>query len=143
MPIKNRRITYYNNWKYKLDEAHNHCLSICLSDYLTDIDDAKRQSLERQSRMKVTDKSICFDRDYAWDGPSGPTIDTPDAMRASLVHDGLYQALRDRRLLPKARKAADVEFLRVLKKDDMFCLRRWSWYLGVRWFASRAARPPA
>ncbi|MGH7536144.1 MAG: DUF1353 domain-containing protein, partial [Gemmatimonadales bacterium] len=28
---------------------------------------------------------------YAWDGPSGPTVDTKDFMRGSLVHDALYQ----------------------------------------------------
>ena len=31
---------------------------------------------------------------YAWDGPSGPTIDTKSAMRGSLVHDAGYQILR-------------------------------------------------
>lgn len=31
---------------------------------------------------------------YAWDGPSGPTIDTPSFMRGSLIHDVLYQLLR-------------------------------------------------
>jgi len=30
---------------------------------------------------------------YAWDGPSGPTADTPSAMRASLRHDVLYQLI--------------------------------------------------
>ena len=27
---------------------------------------------------------------YAWDGPSGPTFDTKNFMRGSLVHDALY-----------------------------------------------------
>ena len=90
MPITNRGITYCNNWKYKLAEAHTYSLTICLSEYLAEIADDKLRSLEHQSLMKVTGKSICFDRGYAWDGPSGPTIDTPDAMPASLVHDGLY-----------------------------------------------------
>lgn len=31
---------------------------------------------------------------YAWDGPSGPTIDTPSFMRGSLIHDVIYQLLR-------------------------------------------------
>src|SRR5512139_3132874 len=49
---------------------------------------------------------ICFDQDgvltigegYAWDGPSGPTIDTHDFMRGSLVHDALYQLIRQKHL---------------------------------------------
>lgn len=31
---------------------------------------------------------------YAWDGPSGPTIDTRDFMRGSLVHDAFYQLMQ-------------------------------------------------
>jgi hypothetical protein len=31
---------------------------------------------------------------YAWDGASGPTIDTDSTMRGSLVHDALYQLMR-------------------------------------------------
>ena len=31
---------------------------------------------------------------YAWDGPSGPTIDTEDTMTPSLVHDALAQLMR-------------------------------------------------
>jgi hypothetical protein len=32
---------------------------------------------------------------YAWDGHSGPTIDTRDFMRGSLIHDALYQLMRE------------------------------------------------
>lgn len=32
---------------------------------------------------------------YAWDGPSGPTLDTKNFMRGSLVHDALAQLVRD------------------------------------------------
>jgi len=32
---------------------------------------------------------------YCWDGPSGPSVDTPSFMRGSLVHDALYQFLRE------------------------------------------------
>lgn len=31
---------------------------------------------------------------YGWDGPSGPTFDTEDFMRGSLVHDALYELMR-------------------------------------------------
>lgn len=31
---------------------------------------------------------------YAWDGASGPTIDTKNTVIASLVHDALYQLMR-------------------------------------------------
>jgi hypothetical protein len=35
---------------------------------------------------------------FAWDGPSGPTFDTRDSLRASLVHDVFCILIRDRRL---------------------------------------------
>jgi len=37
--------------------------------------------------------TIC--QGYAWDGASGPTIDTKSSMRAALVHDALDQLLRE------------------------------------------------
>ena len=74
---------------------------------------------------------------YAWDGPSGPTLDTPDTMRASLVHDALYQWNREqgteRATYPQFRKLADQEFLRLLAEDGVGFVRRWIWYWAVRW----------
>ena len=32
---------------------------------------------------------------YAWDGASGPAMDTPSIMRGALVHDGIYQLMRE------------------------------------------------
>ena len=34
-------------------------------------------------------------KDYAWDGASGPTMDTKSIMRGALAHDGLYQLMRE------------------------------------------------
>jgi hypothetical protein len=77
---------------------------------------------------------------YAWDGPSGFTYDSKNSLRASLVHDALYQCLRFG-LLPKGiRKYADKELNKILKEDCMWVVRRWYWLKGVRWFAGSAAR---
>lgn len=35
---------------------------------------------------------------YAWDGPSGPTVDRPTNMRGSVGHDALCQLMRQRKL---------------------------------------------
>ena len=51
-------------------------------------------------------------RGYAWDGPSGPTIDTKSFMRASVVHDVFYQCHREGILPPSRRKLADRELVR-------------------------------
>ena len=78
---------------------------------------------------------------YCWDGPSGPTIDTPNWMRASLVHDALYQFMRLGLLGQKWRKPADLEMRRILREDGMRRFRANYSYRAVRWFAGWAARP--
>ena len=78
--------------------------------------------------------------EYAWDGPSGPTIDTDNSMRASLIHDVLYQAIRENGLTCEFRRRADLEFRRILKSDGMSFPRRWIWWSAVRLFGGGHAR---
>ena len=78
---------------------------------------------------------------YAWDGPSGPTIDTRSGMRGSLAHDALYQLIRQRYLGEYCRKIADDFLYRVLKADGMNSIRAWLWWRGVRRGAGYAASP--
>ncbi len=54
-----------------------------------------------------------------WDGPSGLTIDTPNFMRGSLVHDTLYQLLRNELIEQKWRDEADEELRRICREDGM------------------------
>ncbi len=77
---------------------------------------------------------LYFRKGYAWDGASGPTIDTPDSMRASLAHDGLYQLIAEKLLPESFRRKADVIFRRLLKEDGMWWLRRRAWFRAVREF---------
>ena len=80
---------------------------------------------------------------YAWDGCSGPSIDTKTNMRGGLVHDTLYQMLRDG-YLPQGhghRKFADKLFKKILLQDGMFILRAEYYYFGVRKFGAKYARP--
>ena len=80
-------------------------------------------------------------RGYAWDGPSGPTLDTRSFMRGSLVHDALYQLIR-MKLLPKGeRKAADKILRRICKEDGMWSARVWWVYKAVRRAGGSAADP--
>ena len=76
---------------------------------------------------------------YAWDGPSGPTFDTPDFMRGALCHDALYQLLREGRLPPKYRKPIDKLLRRMCAEDGMPLWRRWYVYQGVRTFGGAFA----
>lgn len=79
---------------------------------------------------------------YAWDGPSGPTIDTLNFMRGSLVHDALYQLMREKKLDHNThREAADRILQKICKEDGMWSLRAWWVYHGVRLFGDPAADP--
>ena len=146
------RCKYKDNWKYKLTNCHVHTMHVRgLSDEFVDKDCQCTEPVDKGNcgkpmltlipGSKCKRAKIKFAKEYAWDGPSGPTADTENSMRASLVHDGLYQAMRERKLRLTARGIADKEFRRILKDDGMSFLRRWIWWLGVRCFAKGAARP--
>ncbi len=69
---------------------------------------------------------------YAWDGPSGPTRDSKSSMRASLIHDVLYQCIQMGLLGIVWRSAIDDLFRRVLREDGMWRWRAWLWWRMVR-----------
>ena len=79
---------------------------------------------------------------YAWDGPSGPTFDTRNFMRGSLVHDALYQLIGDGLLPLSDRAAADLELRRICLEDGMSAIRAWWVYRAVRIFGDTAAATP-
>ena len=79
---------------------------------------------------------------YAWDGPSGPTIDTKTFMRGSLIHDVLYQLIRLGELPMDYRKKADEELKKCCLRDGMSKLRAW-WVYKALEFAGRSAALPS
>jgi hypothetical protein len=88
---------------------------------------------------------------YAWDGASIPGVDLlPDGvaeriqrplMRGSLLHDVLYQALREGRLKPtrRMRWLADKEYRRLIRQDGVGWFRAEYQYRALRLFGWRAA----
>lgn len=79
---------------------------------------------------------------YAWDGPSGPVIDTEQNMRASLVHDALYQLMRHKLLSSRSyRKPADKLFQAMCKEDGVPNLHASAYYKALRKFGKPAASP--
>lgn len=78
---------------------------------------------------------------YSWDGARGPAIDTRNFMRASLVHDALYQLMRAGELDHRYWRAwADRVLRDLVVADGMSSLRATCVYTGVRWFGARHAR---
>lgn len=78
---------------------------------------------------------------YAWDGASGPTVDTKSSMRGSLIHDVLYQLMR-MGLLPRFHRAYADRLLREIGiEDGMWPARAYVWERAVQKFAARASTP--
>lgn len=92
----------------------------------------------------TTNGKLTIMKGYAWDGPSGPTFDTKNFMRGSLVHDALYQLIREKKFdekdKDKRRKYAD-DLLRVMCiEDGMTKFRAWYVHKAVRWFGNFAVK---
>ena len=124
-------ITYKSGYKYQLKET-----------YVTRIDIKPDQPIQTEYIDLVLDGTLTIKKGYAWDGPSGPTIDTLDFMRGSLVHDALYQLMRGNHLdRKKYREPADRLLQKMCKEDGMSSLRAWWVYEAVRRFGDPAADP--
>jgi len=76
---------------------------------------------------------------YAWDGPSGPTSDTKSFMRGSLIHDALYQLIREGYLNISYRDWADRELRAICLEYGMNPIRAFWVYWAVRLFGKPAA----
>lgn len=77
---------------------------------------------------------ISIGEGYAWDGCSGPTIDDKTNMKASLVHDALYQLMEEGLLPVNYKEKVDLEFYRMLMKDGMGWFRANCYYYAVKYF---------
>lgn len=82
-------------------------------------------------------------RGYAWDGPSGPAIDTANFMRGSLVHDAIYQMMREGIIPESCREHSDRLLQKICVEDGMSGLRAWWVYKGVRFGGGPSAAPSA
>ncbi len=78
---------------------------------------------------------------YAWDGPSGPTIDTKSFMRGSLVHDAFYQLMRMGELPHLHWRDADKEFAKALREDGAWPLTIKIDLMGLSLAGGSAAHP--
>lgn len=123
-------ITYKEGYKYQLVNTYYHQLSF---------DAPIIQNIH--SFLSIEEGNILvINYGYAWDGPSGPTIDTKNFMRGSLVHDALYQLIREDLLpFPIYKDKADRELQRICKEDGMSSIRAWYVYQAVKNFGKNAA----
>ena len=77
---------------------------------------------------------------YCWDGASGPTFDTRSTMLGSLVHDALYQLMREE-LLSRGdfKSIADIILRRICIEQGMGRWRANFWVWAVLTFGRKSA----
>jgi len=125
-------ITYKKGYKYQLS-----------TDYSTTIDFKPDKVVGNKYVQLNPDGVLTIKEGYAWDGASGPAIDTHTIMRGSLVHDALYQLMRIGALEfnEKNRDKADRIIRAMCDSDSMIPLRATWVYLALKLFGKPAADP--
>ena len=91
--------------------------------------------------ISISPKRLQIHAGYAWDGPSGPVRDTKKTMRASLIHDALYQLLREVILMPSFKDQADQIFKQICIEDGVPRWRAHLYCLALKKFGKPAADP--
>lgn len=121
------RLVYKQGYKYQVHDTFHYATGIV--GFLIDIGPL----------LTLTHNGvITIRKGYAWDGASGPAIDTTTFMRGSLVHDALYQMIEEGLLPFSYRKRADDVLVEICKEDGMWAARRWWVKFAVNTFGARA-----
>ena len=80
--------------------------------------------------IKLDGRDLILKYDYKWDGPSGPTFDTEDAMEGSAAHDALWQLIIMGLIDKKHKRDTDRELKIICIRNKM-----WKWRAGLWYFA--------
>lgn len=126
-----KKIAYRSGYKYQLATAYPLKINIRpRKDIVTEF-----IKLKKSGHLTVA-------RGYAWDGPSGPVVDTRQNMRASLIHDALYQLMRHKKLSVKTHKdKADKLFKKMCIEDGVPKVTAHIYYLGLKLGGKPATDP--
>jgi hypothetical protein len=122
-------IKYRVGYKYQLQDDYEAFISLC-----------PPQDIVTEWVSLYTNGLLKIRHGYAWNGADW-AFDTDEFMRGSLVHDALYQLLRELYLAAVYRDAADRVLQEICLEDGMWALRAWWVYQGVRFGAGPAADP--
>ena len=123
-------IRYKEGYKYVL-----------VTDYATRIEIHPAATIRTEYIKLSKNGALRIKHGYAWDGASGPAFDTRNFMRGSLVHDCLYQLMREKLLPQTEREAADKILRRIVLEDGMSAVRAWWVFQGVRLGGGPSADP--
>jgi hypothetical protein len=115
------QIKYRSGYKYQLAEQYRQFIGIDAGPIESEF-------------ISVSDGMLVIKSGYAWDGPSGPVIDTKNLMRGSLVHDALYQLIREGHLTEDYKEFADRQLQQICREDGMSRLQALLVYQAVKRF---------
>ena len=124
-----KQISYREGFKYQLAETYT--IKVDILGY----------EIYEEFIILTKDGLLSILSGYAWDGASGPTLDTPDTMRGSVVHDVLYQLMRLELIPESYREYADDLLKEICMEDGMPEFRADYLHFGVSTFAGSAASP--
>ena len=120
--MTDKHIHYRSGYKYQL--AH---------DYHDQIPITSPRKIDTQFIALDIEGNLIIKCGYAWDGTSGPVIDTSFNLRASLVHDALYQLMRNNKLPAKVSKDdADQLFRKMCKEDGVLPPIAYIYYCALK-----------
>ncbi len=123
-------IEYKSGYKYQLAK-----------EYAIRVDIKSTRDIKTEYIELTNDGILTIKKGYCWDGPSGPTIDTKNFMRGSLIHDALYQLIRMKELALRYRISADDELRKICIDDGMSRIRAWWVYTALGFFGESASLP--
>lgn len=113
---------YKSGYRYKLDDVYAHELPFHAFD-------AKQVG----TWVSLVDNRLVISNGYAWDGASTGLPWTPKKwLRPSLVHDALYQLIREGQLAMAFRKDADTVFYQLLRENRVNLVLATVAYWAVR-----------
>lgn len=124
-------IRYRRGYKYQLASSYSQRITI-----------KPKKEITTEYITLDTKGTLTIKKGYAWDGPSGPVVDTRENMRASVVHDALYQLMRHKKLSVTAYKdKADRLFKNMCMQDGVPRKIATAYYLGLKLGGKPATDP--
>lgn len=130
--MSDTHIYYRSGYKYQL--AENYTIKTTIK---------PKKDIESQFIDMNKDGTLSIKSGYAWDGTSGPIIDDNHNQRASLVHDALYQLMRQKKLSPRSayKDKADRLFQKLCKQDGVLSPLADLYYQSLKRYGDPAADP--
>ena len=119
-------IRYSEGYRFQLEADYQHQTALRPA----------QQGGNRFVRLGV-DGLLTIAAGYAWDGASGPAINTPTILKGSLVHDACYQLIRLGVVPLEQRDIADQLLREICLSDGMWPVRAAWVYQAVHLFGGR------